>query len=131
MQGSEMRVGMHSPEFGNVSISTSINTLATHQTMAAQISFEHADLARMVTAHLPSIETRLSHDSGMQARIEVRDQSASADGETGRNSNSGQAREQGSASTAGSGGIDVPSDGGASNLVAGSVSASSRLDIRI
>jgi hypothetical protein len=103
MQGSEMRVGMHTAEFGNVQISTSINTLATHQTMAAQLSFEHADLARMVTAHLPSIESKLTSESGMQTRLEVRDHSAAAGGDMGRQAGSGEQGAQRRSSGPGSG----------------------------
>jgi len=80
MQGSEMRVGMRSAEFGNVSVSTSVN----RESIAAQISFEHMDLGKALTAHLPSIEAKLSSDYGVHAKVEVRDQSMGASADNGR-----------------------------------------------
>jgi hypothetical protein len=80
MQGSEMRVGMRSAEFGNVSVSTSVN----RESIAAQISFEHMDLGKALTAHLPSIEAKLSSDYGVHAKVEVRDQSAGASADNGQ-----------------------------------------------
>ncbi len=91
MQGTEMRVGMHTAEFGNISVNTSINTALNRQSIAAQISFEHLDLGRALTAHLPQIEAKLSSDYGMHARVEVKDQSAGPTSEGNREG----ARQQG------------------------------------
>ena len=67
MQGTELRVGMHSQEFGAVSIATSVSPGG----VAAQIALDHGDLGKALTAHLPGIEQKLGHALGMQARVEV------------------------------------------------------------
>jgi hypothetical protein len=55
MGQSEMQVGMRSNEFGNISISTS----ATRDLISAQISLDHAELARTLTAHLPEMQAAI------------------------------------------------------------------------
>ena len=56
MGQSEMRVGMRSTEFGNISISTS----SIRDQVSAQISVEHGELAKTLTAHLPEMQARLA-----------------------------------------------------------------------
>lgn len=73
MHQSEMRMGMNSAEFGNISISAAVN----HQMLSAQISLDHADLSRALTAHLPEIEKNLGNAYGLQSRVQVRDSSSS------------------------------------------------------
>ena len=80
MHGSEMRMGMNSAEFGNISITASV----THQTLSAQISLDHAELTRVLTAQLPGIQAKLGDAYGLQSRVEVRDGSSSAQGDSGR-----------------------------------------------
>ena len=72
MHQSEMRMGMNSAEFGNISISAAVN----HQTLSAQISLDHAGLSRALTAQLPEIEKNLGSAYGLQSRVEVRDSSS-------------------------------------------------------
>ncbi|MDR3736128.1 MAG: hypothetical protein P4L10_11395 [Acidobacteriaceae bacterium] len=62
---SEMRVGMRSAEFGAISI----HTLATRDELSAQISLDHADLAKAITAHLPEMQARLGANQTMDVRI--------------------------------------------------------------
>lgn len=69
LQHSEMRVGMHSAEFGDISISTSLS----RQALSAQISTDHGELGRALAIHMPAMEERLSNAYGVQARVEVRD----------------------------------------------------------
>ncbi len=76
MHGSEMRMGMSSAEFGNISITASL----THQTLTAQISLDHAGLTRALTAQIPGMEAKLGHAYGLQSRVEVRDGSSTAQG---------------------------------------------------
>lgn len=67
MSESEMRVGMHSHEFGDISIRTSVS----QQDMRAQISVDHSELGKAISAHLPSIQTKLGEEFGLHAKIEV------------------------------------------------------------
>jgi hypothetical protein len=65
---SEMRVGMRSSDFGNISISTS----ATRDVVSAQISLEHSELARTLAVHLPEMQARLgSNNQAMNVRIDL------------------------------------------------------------
>ena len=70
----EMRLGMRSAEFGNISISTSVS----HQAISAQISLDHSELGRALAVHLPAIEEKLGNAYGLHARVEVRDESAAS-----------------------------------------------------
>jgi flagellar hook-length control protein FliK len=56
MNQSEFRVGMQSQEFGNIDIRTSV---ARHM-FSAQISVEHGDMAKSMTAQLPGLYHRLA-----------------------------------------------------------------------
>lgn len=67
MGQSEMRVGMRSNEFGNISISTS----TTRDSISAQISLDHGELAKELTAHLPEMQARLGGDQAVNVRIDM------------------------------------------------------------
>jgi hypothetical protein len=67
MGQSEMRVGMRSNDFGNISISTS----ATRDLISAQISLDHNELARTLATHLPEMQTRLGGTQAMDVRIDL------------------------------------------------------------
>jgi hypothetical protein len=69
---SEMRVGMRSAEFGDISIRTS----ATHDSLSAQISLDHADLAKALTAHLPDMQARLGGNGNVDVRVNNHTQSS-------------------------------------------------------
>lgn len=69
MNGTEMRVGMHSQEFGSISIATSV----TPGGVAAQIALDHGALSRALATHLPAIEDKLGSALGVSARVELRD----------------------------------------------------------
>jgi hypothetical protein len=66
LQQTEMRVGMRSAEFGEISIRSSIS----QQQVIAQISAAHGELARAISDHLPSLQAKLDH-YGVHASIEV------------------------------------------------------------
>lgn len=70
MGQSEMRVGMRSNDFGNISISTS----ATRDMISAQISLDHGELARTLATHLPEMQARLGGNQAMNVRIDVNGQ---------------------------------------------------------
>jgi hypothetical protein len=76
MHGSEMRMGMSSAEFGNISITASV----THQTLTAQIALDHAGLTRALTAQIPGMEAKLGNAYGLLSRVEVRDGASTAQG---------------------------------------------------
>jgi hypothetical protein len=67
MGESEMRVGMHSSEFGDISIRTSVS----QQQMVAQISLDHSDLSQAIAAHISTVQAKLGEDYGIHASIEV------------------------------------------------------------
>ncbi len=82
MSESEMRVGMHSAEFGDISIRTSVS----QQQLTAQISVDHSELGSAISAHLPSLQSKLGSDFGLHASIEVNQFGGSAAGGNGQSS---------------------------------------------
>ena len=86
----EMRLGMRSAEFGNISISTSVS----HQAISAQISLDHSELGRALAVHLPAIEAKLGSAYGLEARVEVRDESAASRSATDAGQQGGASQEQ-------------------------------------
>jgi hypothetical protein len=64
---SEMRVGMRSNEFGNISISTTANK----DVISAQISLDHGELAKALAAQLPEMQARLGGNQPMDVRIDM------------------------------------------------------------
>jgi hypothetical protein len=67
MGQTEMRVGMKSSEFGNISI----NTSTTRDAITAQISLDHGELAKALAAHLPEMQARLGVNQPMDVRINM------------------------------------------------------------
>jgi len=67
MSESEMRLGMHSAEFGDISIRTSVSP----QQVQAAISLDHSELGNAISAHIPALQARLGSDLGLHAAIEV------------------------------------------------------------
>jgi len=87
----EMRVGIQSSEFGAISI----HTLATKDALSAQISLDHADLAKALTAHLPEMQAKLGADQTVDVRIHDSSQSMSmTGGRGGSTGSSGESRQQ-------------------------------------
>ncbi len=79
MSGTEMRVGMHSAEFGEISIRTAVS----QQQMTAQISVDHDDLGKAISAHIPAMEARLGGELGLRALVQVSQSGMSFSGERG------------------------------------------------
>jgi hypothetical protein len=98
MHGSEMRVGMNSAEFGNISI----NTAVTHQSVSTQITLDHAELGRTLALHLPSIEQKLGTAYGLQARVELRDSNNLANGDSSGSAPNNNRQSQGRSANTGS-----------------------------
>ena len=63
----QMQVGMHSAEFGDISIRTAVS----QQQMVAQITVDHGDLGRAIALHAPAAQTKLGDDLGVRAAIQV------------------------------------------------------------
>jgi len=133
MGQSEMRVGMRSDDFGNISISTS----ATRDLISAQISLDHGELARTLATHLPEMQARLGGNQAMDVRIEMNGQSTGQGTGTSPGMSNGSADgSRGDRQQKGSAGSSQSADGFAgrrsSIAVAGlpSGEADARLDIR-
>lgn len=132
---SEMRLGMQSAEFGNISISTSLN----HQALSAQISIDHSELGRALAVHLPAIEEKLGNAYGVHARVEVRDGgSASSYSNSGQQAKDNRQAQSGGGSTSAAPGFERTTDQMSDRMSAFTSSptpsmaaGTSRLDIRI
>jgi hypothetical protein len=125
MNETEMRVGMRSSEFGDISIRTSV----TQQQMQAQISVDHSELVSALSAHIPAVQAKLGADYGLHASIEVSQGGASFSGNQGQSSQKDYkpftpfAQIDGAASP-------TESDKGIVRPAAATVGEGSRLDIR-
>jgi hypothetical protein len=86
MSESEMRVGMHSAEFGNITIRTSVS----QQQLMAQINVDHSELGSAISAHLPSLQSKLGSEFGVRASIEVNQPGGSVNGGNGQSSHQNQ-----------------------------------------
>jgi hypothetical protein len=117
-----MQVGMHSAEFGDISI----RTLVSQQQMTAQISVDHGDLGRAIAAHVPTVQTKLGDQFGIHASIQVNHGGASFSGEQG-SSSGGQQKTYRSPAQTGSVGISQEMESAGLGV---SMSQSDRLDIQ-
>ncbi len=120
---SEMKLGLNSVEFGSISINTSV----THQVLSAQISLDHPELSRILSAHMPAVEEKLGQAYGLQTRVEVRDGSSAQSGARHQGQDSDSARSRQSTQFGRSG---VTS---AMSAIAGTsiISDVARLDVRV
>jgi hypothetical protein len=132
---SEMRVGMRSTEFGNISISTS----STRDLISAQISLDHGELAKTLAAHLPEIQARLGGNQPMDVRIDMNGASAGQTGTAGGLYNGSADQSRGGRQQAGN--ADSSSSGnrfagqqlspGVSEMTTSDRGFNARLDIRV
>lgn len=138
MGQSEMRVGMRSSEFGNISISTS----STRDAITAQIAVDHSDLAKIIAAHLPEVQAKLGGNQTMDIRVDTNGSGASlgtstsgsmADGSAAGQQGSG--RQQSGNSTSSAYGMRGASDSQIVSTVttgiAARVTPGARLDITV
>ena len=114
MGETEMHVGMHSAEFGDISIRTSVSA----QQMVTQISLDHNDLSQAISTHLSSVQAKLGEEYGLHASIEINNQGAPLSGGQGE----GSQREQQAFGRSSQGKPIVPASAGES--VAGVVALS-------
>lgn len=82
MTAAGMRVAVQSPEYGGISVHTTVQ----QQQMLAQISVDHSGLAGAISAHVPSIESRLNSNLGLRTAIQVTHNGASFSGGNGGSS---------------------------------------------
>jgi hypothetical protein len=136
MGQSEMRVGMLSTEFGNISIRTS----ATRDLVSAQISLDHGELAKLLTVHLEEMQARLGGNQAMDVRIDLNGDQARqgagtpGDGSSGSADASRGGRQQGGSTTSSYLGTQVTEQHvlpTAPAMSAGEGWSNSRLDIRV
>jgi hypothetical protein len=80
MGQSEMRVGMRSDEFGNISISTT----ASKDAITAQISLDHGELAKIISAQLPEMQAKLGSNQTVNVRIDMNSTGAGQGADTSR-----------------------------------------------
>ena len=85
---SQMRIGLSSNAFGDISIRTSISG---HQ-LVAQISLDHSELSQAMSAQVSSVQTKLGDEHGLHALIEINNHASSQPGDAGSSSQ----RERGS-----------------------------------
>jgi hypothetical protein len=76
MSESELRVGLHSDEFGNIGIRTSLG----HDQLAAQITVERSDLGRAISDQVPALQDKLASEHGVNTKILIQDHSAGFSG---------------------------------------------------
>jgi hypothetical protein len=80
MGQTEMRVGLHTSEFGDISIRTSVS----QQQMQAQISLDHPELSQAIAAHISAAQTKLGDEHGIQASIQINNQGTSNSSDSGQ-----------------------------------------------
>ncbi len=126
MSQTEMRVGMHSPEFGEISIRTAVS----QQQMTAQISVDHSDLGNAISAHIPAMQEKLGGETGLKALVEVSQGSMTFTGDRG--SSSPRQQQPGNAAPAPNAGTDTSIEAGhpAPQVTTWAVGNGYRLDIR-
>src|SRR5262249_8280778 len=65
-----------------------IRTSVSQQQMLTQISVDHGDLGKAISAHIPTLESKLGGELGIRATVQVSESGMSFSGE--RNSSSPQ-----------------------------------------
>lgn len=126
MGGSEMSVGMHSAEFGDISIHTTIS----QQQMVTQISLNHNDLSQAISAHVATVQAKLGDDYGLHASITINNQGTPLSGDS-QNASQPEQRSRTGSSSVKSVAVPVVTDSGISPGALASVGSRYGLDIRI
>jgi len=67
IHGTELRLGLHSTEFGSISIATSVSSAG----ITAQIALDHGALGKALATHLTSMEEKLGSSFGLPAKVEL------------------------------------------------------------
>jgi hypothetical protein len=133
---SEIRVGMRTNEFGNISI----NTSATRNSISAQISVDHGELAKAIAANLPEMQARLGGNQALSVRVDMNGAGigqgtgtfSGMPNDTPDQSRSGGRQEGNPASGySGSGFADRPFPLAAAAMTTGEDRLNGRLDVRV
>jgi hypothetical protein len=136
MGQSEMRVGMRSTEFGNISISTS----TTRDLISAQISLDHGELAKTIAAHLPEMQSRMGGNQAIDVRIDMNGAATGQNAGTSAGMYNGSAdqsrggrQQAGNAPSGyvGNGVVEQQLSTAAAAMTAGYAPLEARLDIRV
>jgi len=72
----EMQVGMHSAEFGNIAIKTSV----ANERLTAEITLDHNEMGKVLANQLPGLQSKLGGEYGINARIEIHENSGGFSG---------------------------------------------------
>jgi hypothetical protein len=126
MGETEMHVGMHSVEFGDISIRTSLN----QQQMVTQISVAHSDLSQTISSHVSAVQMKLGEEYGLHASIQVSNSGMSMSGGQGSSSQRDQPSRGRSTSEGNMEPIEM-SQGGSSIAAPSSTSGRHGLDITV
>lgn len=136
MGQSEMRVGMRSEEFGNISISTT----ASKDAITAQISLDHGELAKIISTQLPEMQARLGSSQTVNVRIDMNSTATGQGADTsGSMANSsydqsrggGQQSRSAAASYISNNTVDSQLSPVVATATTGYVSGNTRIDIRV
>jgi hypothetical protein len=134
MGETEMRVGMHSAEFGDISIRTSV----VQRQMVTQISLDHSALSQAISAHVSNAQTKLADDFGLHASIEVRNSATASQGNgtashtgSGDAGQSSQRQRSSSASAPADISFSAADENGVSLAAITATSSEERLDVRV
>lgn len=126
MGETEMHVGMHSEEFGDISIRTAIS----QQQMVAQISLDHNGLSQAITNHVLDVQTKLSEEYGLRASIQVNQQTAPFSGDNGGSSQGETNSQRRSARGTSAEPIALTESGGSMGAIVASIEGRG-LDVRV
>jgi hypothetical protein len=126
MGETEMRVGMHSVEFGDISIRTSLS----QQQMVTQISLDHNDLSQAISSHLSTVQAKLGEEYGLHASIEINNQGTPLSGGQGNSQPRGRQQPGRSGSGVDAGPVEL-SESISSVVAATSVGRTHGLDITV
>jgi hypothetical protein len=96
LNGTEMRVGMQSSEFGDISI----RTVMLPKLLRTQISLDHGELSQVLSTHVSATQAKLGDDFGLHASIEINNAGTSLQGNPDQSSQRQQSSQH--ASTPGS-----------------------------
>ena len=83
LKESAINLSVRSVDFGNVDIHTAMN----HDRLSAQISLERNDLGNALSRTIPGLQSKLSQEHGIQATIEVQQQTSSFSANSGQSQN--------------------------------------------
>jgi hypothetical protein len=70
---------MRSAEFGDISIRTSVS----QQQVTTQISLDHGELSKAISAHIPAMQEKMGNEYGRSAVVEVNHSGMAFSGERG------------------------------------------------